>query len=363
MTKGEYLRDLQSQANRYESKFAKGGSVLRILMPVIMVIGSVAICYMGMHLTRAAQENASRAAYNRALENMADIGIDSLAFQDIFDTWCDTEIGNDANTLLSRGAILFRSDISVLPSKDANEFTITKGSRTIDVINDSISYINVWDNKVIYRSNTTRSIHEYDISAKKDSVLLEKPVGEIFVAGNQIYFVDCSDNNHMYSLTIGENSPVVLIEEPVDRFVVIGRNVLYLKTDGVLCYYNAETGTTEELASGVKNYFLGNGLILEAGSTIYQFEVNGNNLKEIYVSDDPSMKLSGVDHGIIYFSESGKLYAINEENKKCLISSEHQAYESLKVSNGKIMLLACVDSTHADARWELIEVQTNMVGD
>ena len=260
--------------------------------------------------------------------------------------WDAASMGNHPNVLLSGGKLYCRDGLTILPEADSASYLITRDSEESVRIDRSMSYINVWGNKIIYRDDATRHIRAYDMETRTDTELLTVNAGEIFVSGGQIFFSDLGQGASLFraSLDGGETTNVVL--RSTGSFAVSGNQMFYLGNDQTL--YSGElspsggiSGTPEALASPVERFYLEYaGLLAESGDTIFRISLNGEDASKVYTSDNDTMRLVGAYNENIFYQENGNLYLLGNESNP-IISTSHLYYASPAINGvSEIMVVA-----------------------
>ena len=260
--------------------------------------------------------------------------------------WDAASMGNHPNVLLSGGKLYVRDGLTILPETDSASYLVTWDSGESVSIDRSMSYINVWDNKIIYRDDAARHIRVYDMEARTDTELFAVNAGEIFVSGGEIFFSDLGQGASLFraSLDGGKTTNVVL--RSTGSFAVIGNQMFYLGNDqtlysGVLSPSGGIAGTPEAFASPVERFFLDDmGLLAESGNVVFRISPDGKDASMVYSSDNETMRLVGVCGGNIFYQENGNLYVLGNETNP-ILSTPHLYYASpvMDTANG-IMVVA-----------------------
>ena len=260
--------------------------------------------------------------------------------------WDADSMGNHPNVLLSGGKLYCRDGLAILPETDSVSYLVTWDSGESVKIDRSMSYINVWDNKIIYRDDATRHICVYDMETRTDTELLTVNAGEVFVSGGQIFFSDLGQGASLFRASLDGGGTTNVVLRSTGSFVVNGNQMFYLGNDqtlysGALSPSGGISGTPEALASPAERFFLDNiGLLVESGSTIFRISPDGEDTSKVYSSDNDDMRFVGVCDENIFYQENGNLYVLGNEINP-IISTFHLYYASpaMDTANG-IMVVA-----------------------
>ena len=260
--------------------------------------------------------------------------------------WDAASMGNYPNVSLSGGKLYSRDGLTILPEADSASYLITRDSEESVRIERSMSYINVWDNKIIYRDDATRHIRAYDMETRTDTELLEVNAGETFVSGGEIFFSDLGQGASLFRASLDGNETTNAVLRSTGSFVVSGNQIFYLGNDqtlysGALSPSGGLSGTPEALASPVERFFLDDmGLLAESGNVVFRVSPDGKDASKVYSSDNDAMRLVGACDGNIFYQENGNLYVLGNESNP-IISTPHLYYASpvMDIANG-IMVIA-----------------------
>ncbi len=359
MTKGEHLNALKKKADKATASFSKKSVLRKRIMAGVLVLGSAIICLIGSGQTKAGLERN----YQQMLEGNNLVSLEDLDYKDTFTLWNESAIGNDVNTLLSGGKMYLRDGISVLPNAGMEKLTVSKESIAVGSISGESSFINVWRDAIYYRDDSTRNIYKFDLGSSKNAVLLKSNVGEVFVSEDQIFYTDLSAGNRLYTVALDGKQPVLIIDAPVDQFVVLGDSIVYRSFDNTLNEMTRSTGTVQTIGRGVERFFFDGGLVIESDDTIYRAKPNGTKPVKLYTASDDTMRLIGAKEDAVFFQENGKLFMQNSEEKAELISNAYRVYTSLLVEDDSLFVVAYSDDTAKLANGEIIQVKIDLRGD
>lgn len=345
MTKGEYLGSVQKKADKATAAFSKKGILRKALVTGVLCLGTAIICLVGASLSDQAIEND----YTRFVEDSSSVKLENLGYKDTYEIWNAKSIGNDVNCLLSGGEIYSHDGLVVMPKGDRTS-EILMDSRAYGSLQTGASYINVWDDSIIYRSGD-RALIAYDLSSRTSRTLRPNGVGEVFVSEGTIYFVDLGKNRNIYAGDTEGSDILPIIESPVDTFIVLGDTIVYRDFENVLHSYSTVNASDVVLGRGVERFFLASGgLVIESGDKIYQADSLGRNPQEIYASDNDSMRLAGAYGQMVFIQEDSKLYALKGEEHREIIGDEYALYASLCVDGDTLKLVAYQDNAGSSAK-------------
>ena len=355
MTKTERLTNLQRKENRISASLSPKRRKRNLIVYAILIVGTVLSCIIGTTATSSQIEKQ----YRQAIENPSLISVDILDYKDIFDVWNREVCRNDINTLLSGGNIYIRNELMVLPSPSArNRYIVSNSGKKIGQINSNISSINLLEDSIYYKDNRTKQIMVFNLTTAKSSVFLAESVGSFLISSNKLYYTDLSKNSSLFSVGIGNvDVPILLVNGPIDQFVVLGESILFRGYDNVLYLLSTESNSMETVGKGIERFFLDGDLILESGNAIYKAKPNGTKPEKIYESNVESFNVVGAYSGMILYQEDGLLYQIKRTGEiEAINTSAYSNYCSITINDGRLYALGIRDETSKEATFELVEL-------
>lgn len=141
--------------------------------------------------------------------------------------------------------------------------------------------------------------------ANGDSIVLSNvPIIEFVVKGDIILYVSQEDDK-LYKMNCngeikGGLIPELLLDTPIDRFAVLGNNIVYLDKTSKLYLWNSEDNTKTIISENVNRFFLGDGFIVQNGMDIFRIDYSTNKTQKIISGGI----LEGYDSGAIYYIDS-----------------------------------------------------------
>ena len=130
------------------------------------------------------------------------------------------------------------------------------------------------------------------------------PIIEFVVKGDIILYVSQEDDK-LYKMNCngeikGGLIPELLLDTPIDRFAVLGNNIVYLDKTSKLYLWNSEDNTKTIISENVNRFFLGDGFIVQNGMDIFRIDYSTNKTQKIISGGI----LEGYDSGAIYYIDS-----------------------------------------------------------
>ena len=141
--------------------------------------------------------------------------------------------------------------------------------------------------------------------ANGDSIVLSNvPIIEFVVKGDSILYVSQEDDK-LYKMNCngeikGELVPELLLDTPIDRFAVLGNNIVYLDKASKLYLWNSENNTKTIISENVNRFFLGDGFIVQNGTDIFRIDYSTNKTQKIISGGI----LEGYDSEAVYYIDS-----------------------------------------------------------
>ena len=265
------------------------------------------------------------------------------------------------NCLLTGGEIYARGNLTIMP-KNREETEIRKGSSDATVLNTRASYINVWENTVVYRDEA-RNLVAYDMVRNTSKTLRRGNVGEVFVSEGKIYYTTISDRS-LNAVEMNGSGVTKIIDSPVDTFVVLGDSILYRDFQNALTCYTISTESSESFGKGVERFFIAGSIIMESGNKIYKADSEGRNPHVIYESSDDTMRVVGVTGQLLLIQEDGKLRSLNRSDGSFadILESEYSLYQSLCVNSDILYAIARKDTDKTAVSTYLLSVDLTKSG-
>lgn len=144
--------------------------------------------------------------------------------------------------------------------------------------------------------------------ANGDSIVLSNvPIIEFVVKGDSILYISQEDDK-LYKMNCngeikGELVPELLLDTPIDRFAVLGNNIVYLDKASKLYLWNSENNTKTIISENVNRFFLGDGFIVQNGTDIFRIDYSTNKTQKIISGGI----LEGYDSESVYYIDSDLL--------------------------------------------------------
>ena len=351
MTKGEYIDGLQKKAEKSSKATSKKGKLRQAIMLALLCAGSVITCALGVQRTKSIVEDS----YTRFMEDPTSVTLEGLGYRDTFDIWNASEIGNDVNCLLSGGNVCLRDGISAYPAEHGGTAVLRDG-QAVALIESGASYINAWNNLLIFRDNGTHGIRSCSLATGLFETIAEGNIGEVFVTGDKAYFIDLSANRNICSVGLDGGAREIIVQTPSDMFAVVGDTLVYRDFANEMYGHSLTSGEETVLGHGVERFFIADGFFVESDDEIYRTDTVGTNPELIYTAADETMKMVGATGQTLFIQESGRLYALKGGEKTELVSEEHALYNSLCVDGDKLMAVTIKDAADARISEAYIEV-------
>lgn len=342
MTKQEYLDTLQKNTDKVLAANSPKVKRRRRFIAAILAIGSIIGIGIGIVGTTGEKEDA----YSAFIEKFnggdyTSVPFEFLNYKDTFDFWNNHAVGNDVNVLIDGGEIYSRDGIEVYPDEPGQTTKVQNGESAPYLINDKISYINVSNGSVFYRSDTDRCIHRFDLSLQQTETVFQGNVGETFITNDMIYCIDYSQGSALISMDLQGNNQAVVVTGPVSSFLVCGENLLYLDTTQHLYSTTIGSDSVSLVVSNIERFFVGGLIYAESKNTLFCFTPTGGRAEEVYTSENDTLRMVGVIDGVMFFQENGELYSYVDGTAKIISALQHDLYSSLvKCEDGSLKAVA-----------------------
>ena len=232
------------------------------------------------------------------ISNSPTLMFDSKAYNK-FEDDC---LGNDNSILISFGNYYEKDGLLCKANK--NTVLIIEGKEI--VISDfPSSYINIINDNVYYRNDSTREIYKYSISKNENECIVKVPCGEMIVSKKGIAYIDLSTSVLNYiSFETMETTPVLI--DAVRAFAIIGNSYYCLNTNkdfGII----KEDGQFKCIATDVDRFFCDGNIVIQKGSSIYV--INGTSVSECQL--DIEGVVVGIHDDKVYVNEEQSINVYN----------------------------------------------------
>lgn len=270
--------------------------------------------------------------------------LDLLLRSDALTFYEDAFYGNKINNTLALGAYAEKGEIVVESAEDLS-FQSIKGNDQKQVVNQSGSYINIYENIVCYRSNLNRQPCYTVIGDNSIYPLLEEQVGEMMICEDYLYYVSFSDDANLYRLdlkNIEGSIPELVVDENIKSFIVIGDSVIF-NTYGHDLKRCTIGETSITIASGIKTFFYLNGLLVENNKDIILLDSVSNKGKMLI---EDAGNLLYAEENFIYYSRGKELYRFNIKLQETILLTDiYDAYRSIcRTAAGYLVIGIVADS-------------------
>lgn len=356
ITKQDFLNQLKDESDKAgESKSKK---MRHRVIASLVVILTIAIVCGGVFYTQLKEEEVYLSFINSSADEPFQGSLaDLLSYKDTFEIWNERDTGNDVNVLLSGGKCLLQDNIMIHPSEDGSGISIASGEDFSDII-DPASYYNLHGTDLYYRDDSSRDIYRFDTESKQTSCLYNGNVGAIFVTADKLYFTDYDEGGSLMSMDFDGSNKVLVIERPICSFVICGDTVICLDNMQNLLKMNLTNSEPEQIADHVERFFINGDLIVESDQTIFSVDLHGNDVLELYRSEEPSMRLVGVTDDTILYQENGVLFGLTNGTSEALSDGAYEFYSSARADNqGNLYCCALSGATEQQPSWDWLALK------
>lgn len=354
-TKKENIASLQKRADKATAPFSEKGLKRKKRVSIIFAVGIVVALGLGIISTSGERSRV----YEEYLNNSSDIDFEYLRYEDTFARWNSNDIGNDVNVLLSGGKVYVKDNLTVKPNEGS--YVAILDGQVIKTFDSSISYINVLQDSIVFRDDSTRNICAYNMNTHSETVISSDNCGEVFVANGLIYYVSFTDNSSVVSVNLDGSGKSIIVDKPVASFLVCGDSVVYLTNTQYLYRHVISSGSATSIVSNVERFFVNGDLIIESADLVFSCHTNGNKAEEIYRSTEPTMRLVSATPAEIILQENGTLYSISIEDGTTseIFAGDYELIASALRCSDSYLLITYQDKANATAAPQLVEVATD----
>lgn len=225
-----------------------------------------------------------------------------------FSLWSQSALHNDLNCLMSGGNFFENDKIIIQPDTNFSRMEIIQGEKVTPFSNSICSYINVVDDIVYYRKDSERSIFRYSIQKQTEELVYSGNVGEIFVYGNYLYFIDLENEQKIMQISLDNLETVnCIVDESVKQFMIYSDQCVYLtKSNNIYQKTVAMDTVASNIPGTYLSFFFNGNIITQSGDCVLSFDIIGGSTKIIYENKDIKFRLAGASEGYCYIQE-GKI--------------------------------------------------------
>ena len=99
-------------------------------------------------------------------------------------------------------------------------------------------------------------------------------------------------------------------------------------------------------------------MIVDSDQTIFSVDLNGNDVLELYQSEEPSMRLIGVMDDTIMYQENGVLFGLINGTSEALTDGTYELYSSARADNqGNLYCCALSGATEQQPSWDWLALK------
>ena len=282
-----------------------------IAIIVTAIIGAVVFSVIAHLIVGMICSNTAKEAYYQ----LSDENIDAL-FQissnqllmfdvDAYNKFESNCLGNDNSTLLSFGCYCEKDDL-ICRSKDKT--MLTAGEKEVIISDSPSSYINIVDDYVYFRDDSTRELYRYSILANKSECVVKFSCGEVIVSKKGISYIDLTSSTLNY-IQFDTMQSSQILDGQVKSFAVIGNSYYCLKSNKDLGVVRQD-GDFELIASDVDRFFCDGKVVIQKGSNIYI--INETGLVDCKITEIEGIVVGLSDNEVyIYDNRNIEVYNIS----------------------------------------------------
>ncbi len=275
----------------------------------VLVAAIVCGIILGNHILKSDYAKLQTAIKNNDLSAMISLyrNDDLLDYEEAVVNYENSFLGNTNANILQDGRICTYGDV-VLYATDGT-LVKTENNESITLVNEPVSYVNVWNDIIYYRLESTKQCMAF--SAENSTLALEDiRVGQMLIDNGKLFFINLDDNAHLYSLDLesGEIKPVV--NTPVQYFAITGNRIITLSRANEFAIYDKKNGLYETGMSNAKSFIFKDKLYLSDGGNIISCSANLRNEKK--VTNGEGSLIAVFDNSVVLQQENVLVYVTND---------------------------------------------------
>lgn len=283
----------------------------------VLVAAIVCGIILGNHILKSDYAKLQTAIKNNDLSAMISLynNDDLLDYDEAVVNYEKSFLGNSNANILQDGKFCAYGDI-VLDATDGI-LVKTENNESKTLINEPVSYINVWNDVIYYRSESTKQCMAF--SEEKSTLVLENiHVGQILIDNGKLFFINLDDNAYLYSLDIESGEIKPIIDTPVQYFAITGNRIIVMSRTNEFAIYDKKNGIYKTGMSNAKSFVFADKLYLSDGSNIIACSANLRAEKK--VANGKGSLIAVFDSGVVLQQENALIYVTN--NMVYLIEKE-----------------------------------------
>ena len=207
----------------------------------------------------------------------------------------------------------------------------TENGETKELINESVSFINVWEDTLYYRLDSTKMCMSL-VNGQSAVAIPDLHVGQLLVDNGKIYFINLEDNAHLYVFDIGSSELKPIIDTPIQYFAIVGNKIIAMSRTNKFTVYDKKYGIFENGMANVKSFVFADKLYLSDGKTVVS--CTPNLRKENKVATCDGNLIAVFEDAVVLQKETSLVYAIN--NIEYFIEKDVEICKSAAFNDGTL---------------------------
>lgn len=345
------IERLKSSNSKLEKKLKK----TRVFFPLVVLLAIA--CWVGLFfLFKSYSKNAIELKKKEILDKVSTEWnaysiADSIemSFFDLNTTVDFFELnflGNTNDRLINGGKVCFGDNEIVL---DSNLLDIHFSQKyDIAEIEVGASYINANANGLYYRDAGNGHFYVKDHDGNIRDILNEESVGQTVVYGSSSFYVNFVDNHSIYYCDFITGEKWKIIDGPINKFAVVGKNLYILTFDSHLIGYDFCSECELFNLANVSSFTVCDGLFIQQGDNISKYNLSFTKRLKEYKLPDSEKTLISVSSDSIILDDKFGVYELNKNTK------ELKTIRTSQNTDSKNQYLELVRGTYDVKDWYVI---------
>ena len=198
-----------------------------------------------------------------------------------------------------------------------NQLVIKDRGNDVVVSNSDVSYINIGNDCIYYRSNNDRYIYSYSLETSEITVVINEQVRQTLLDNDKLYYIRMSDKVLcVYHITEDTVSHVLEDNTGIRSFALLGNAILYLDNENNLALRDIPSGYTSIIQKDVDQFIYNGSVILQKNGKIYRLSLGNSKIQQI---TSENSVLVGCSYNSIFYTNpsSTVFYRYDLKKKKC----------------------------------------------
>ena len=251
-------------------------------------------------------------------------------------------LGNSNCLSQTFGLYCYKNGIECEATND--QFVIKNRGNDVVVSNIDVSYMNIGNDCIYYRSNNDRYIYSYSLETSEITVVINEQVRQTLLDNDKLYYIRMSDKVLcVYHITEDTVSDVLEDNTGIRSFALLGNAILYLDNENNLVLKDLSSENISVIQKDVDQFIYNGSIIIQKNGKIYRMSLGKS--KAHVISSEESV-LVGCSYNSIFFTDPSSTILYRYDLDRNLRDNCED------ISDG---LLSCYETRDGEVKFRFIE--------